>query len=212
LPEREFHSRWRDAWKQLGVAPPDDKLFRELIAAYSEPRRKYHSLQHLGECLEHFDELREQAEFPPEIDLALWFHDAVYDVLRKDNEARSAEWAKASVLAASGSESSAERIHALVMATRHDAAPSGIDAQILVDVDLWILGAPQQRFDEYERQVRDEYRHVPDFLFRPKRKALLEAFLKRPRIFNTERYFERYESRARSNISRSVERPGKRAP
>jgi len=60
LAGQEFHSRWRDTWKQLGVALPDQQLFREVLACYGEPRRKYHSLQHLGECLEHFDELRSE--------------------------------------------------------------------------------------------------------------------------------------------------------
>jgi predicted metal-dependent HD superfamily phosphohydrolase len=206
LAGQEFHSRWRDTWKQLGVALPDQQLFREVLACYGEPRRKYHSLQHLGECLEHFDELRSETEFPQEVELALWFHDAIYDVLRKDNEARSAEWARSSVLAGGGGKISADRIQALIMATRHDAAPTGVDARVLVDIDLWILGAPDRRFDEYEQQIREEYRHVPDFLFGPKRKAILQAFLKRPRIFNTSRYVDLYENQARSNISRSLER------
>ena len=132
------------------------------------------------------------------MELALWFHDAIYDTRRSDNEQRSADWAKSSVGNA--------RIHALVMATRHQAVPQDIDAQVLVDVDLWILGAPQKRFDEYETQVRAEYAWVPGLIYRRKRRAVLESFLARPTLYNTERFTERYEKQARANLARAVAR------
>jgi predicted metal-dependent HD superfamily phosphohydrolase len=92
------------------------------------------------------------------------------------------------------------------MATRHTAVPGGTDAGILVDIDLSILGAAPERFDQYERQVREEYAWVPDFLFRRERKAILKEFLARPRIFSTTHFRDRYEQQARSNIERSLER------
>jgi predicted metal-dependent HD superfamily phosphohydrolase len=92
------------------------------------------------------------------------------------------------------------------MATRHKAVPRGTDAEILVDVDLSILGAAPERFDQYERQVREEYAWVPHFLFRRERKAILKEFLARPRIFSTTHFRDRYEQQARSNIERSLER------
>jgi predicted metal-dependent HD superfamily phosphohydrolase len=72
-------------------------------------------------------------------------------------------------------------VHALVMATGHDAVPQGRDQEVLVDIDLSILGATPARFDEYEQQVRAEYAWVPEFLFRRKRRAILGQFLARPR-------------------------------
>ena len=92
------------------------------------------------------------------------------------------------------------------MATRHEAVPRGVDAEILVDVDLSILGASRERFDEYERQVREEYAWVPDFLYRRERGKILKDFLARPRIFSTALFRSRYEEQARSNIGRSLER------
>jgi predicted metal-dependent HD superfamily phosphohydrolase len=196
-------------WKQLGAGNPDPKLHGELIARYSEPHRSYHTLQHLGECFEKLDELRALAEKPPEIELALWFHDAIYDVKRRDNEKKSADWARASALAAGTPAAACDRVHALVMATRHQAVPQGTDAEILVDVDLSILGAAPGRFDEYERQVREEYGWVPEFLFRRERRKILRDLLARPRIFNTARFRDRYEQQALSNIKRSLARTGR---
>jgi predicted metal-dependent HD superfamily phosphohydrolase len=94
------------------------------------------------------------------------------------------------------------------MATRHKAVPRGTDAEILVDIDLSILGAAPDRFDEYERQVREEYAWVPDFLFRRERKAILKEFLARPQIFSSTHFRGRYEQQARSNLERSLERLG----
>jgi predicted metal-dependent HD superfamily phosphohydrolase len=199
-------ARWHEMWKQLGAASPDPKLHGELIARYSEPHRKYHTVQHLDECFEKLDEVRALARHPAEVELALWFHDAIYDVKRHDNEKKSADWARASAVAAGTPADACNRAHSLVMATRHKAVPSGTDAEILVDIDLSILGAAPERFDQYERQVREEYAWVPHFLFRRERKAILKEFLARPRIFSTTHFRDRYEQQARSNIERSLER------
>ena len=86
--------RWQTVWRELGAAKVDELLFHQLVACYSEPHRKYHTTRHLEECLSHLDRVRSEAERPGEVELALWFHDAIYDTLRKDNETRSAEWAR----------------------------------------------------------------------------------------------------------------------
>ena len=165
-------------------------------------------MQHLDECFEKLDELHPLARYPAEVELALWFHDAIYDVKQHDNEERSAEWARASAAAAGVFTEVCERVYSLILTTRHKAVPHGMDAEILVDVDLSILGAAPERFDEYEKQVREEYAWVPEFIFRRERKAILKEFLARPRIFSTTRFRERYERQARSNLERSLERLG----
>ena len=199
---------WRQTWARLGVPAADEGLFDDLCARYSEPHRKYHTIRHLDECFEKLRELRADAIHPGEIEFALWFHDAIYDVKRQDNEEKSADWARSSILAAGLSMAIAERVHSLVMATCHNAVPSNADEEILVDVDLSILGATKHRFDEYEEQIRAEYSWVPGFLFRSKRRGILRAFLERPVIFNTRKFLEAYEARARENLERSIKKLG----
>lgn len=199
-------TNWQSTWRRLGAQTADEALYHALVACYGEPHRAYHTLRHLEECLTHFAALQSFAIHPAELELALWFHDAIYDVKRHDNEARSADWAVACMRQANLDEAAAARVHSLILATRHQVLPSGVDAEILVDVDLSILAAPAPRFDEYERQVREEYRHVPQALFSLKRKQILEEFLARPRIFMTPLFFERHEERARLNLVRSLRR------
>jgi predicted metal-dependent HD superfamily phosphohydrolase len=192
-------------WAAFG-ATADEALLRDLTARYSEPHRKYHTMQHLHECFEKLQELRALARTPEEIELALWFHDAVYDTRRKDNEEKSAQWARSAVLEAGVPAPAGDRVYELVMTTRHNAVPAGTDAQILVDVDLSILGASPDRFDEYETQVRQEYSWVPAPLFRRERRAVLEDFLKRRTIFQTKQFIGAYEAQARANLQRSIDR------
>lgn len=202
MPDLE---QWKRMWAAFGV-PADAALLRDLVARYSEPHRKYHTMQHLEECFGKLEELRALARKPEEIELALWFHDAVYDTKRRDNEEKSAEWARSAVLEKGVAAPAGDRVYGLVMATRHNAVPAGTDAQILVDVDLSILGATPDRFDEYEAQVRQEYSWVPGPLFRRERRKILEDFLKRPSLFQTAQFVAAYEARARGNLERSLEK------
>lgn len=195
---------WRNAWRGLGVSDPDEALFHQLVACYSEPHRRYHTLQHLSECLAGFETVRPFAEHPDEVTVALFFHDAIYQPRNRNNEAESARWASESVLASRLSDAVASRIHGLVMATKHDAVPVGRDAAVLVDTDLAILGAVPERFAEYERQVRDEYSWVPGPIYRRERRKILQAFAERPNIYRTETFRASHEKPARENISRSL--------
>jgi len=197
---------WQSAWRELGVSNADNSLFHQLVACYSEPHRKYHTMQHLKECFAHLETLRLAAERPAEVELAVWFHDAIYETRRKDNEERSAEWARDSALASGLSTASAVHIYDLVMVTKHNVVVFGRDAEVSVDVDLGILGTEAARFDEYENQVRKEYSWVPWPLYRRERRRVLHEFLSRQTIYCTEHFRASYEAQARHNIARSLAR------
>jgi len=200
----KLSSSWHLAWRDLGIGEPEPVILASLLARWSEPHRRYHTLQHLGECLALFDAERALAEHPGEVAIALWFHDAVYDTGRHDNEAASADWA-ARVLDAAGAASDvAGRVRALILATRHDQAAATADERLLVDIDLAILGSDAARFAEYERQIRDEYAFVPDAVFRAKRGEILRGFLARPVLFSTLALAGRFEATARVNLAAAV--------
>lgn len=194
---------WEALWQTAGATPAADLLPR-LLTAWSEPQRQHHTLQHLGECLANFRTLAPVAAHPVAVGLALWFHDAIYELGCHDNEARSADWAQREILAAGLPATLAAQVNDLILATCHNAVPTGIDAEVVVDIDLWILGAPPVRFDEYERQVRREYGHLPDEVFRQGRMAVLRQFLGRERIFSTTAFFALHEAQARENLARSI--------
>lgn len=195
---------WTRVWQGIGAGGDGEQVRAALVAAYAEPRRKYHSLQHLTECLEWFERVRELPRHAAEVELALWFHDAVYDVKGTDNEQRSADWAAAELVKAGVTPEVIGRVSALILATKHTAAPTEPDQQVLVDIDLAILGAAEPRFAEYGQQIRDEYAFVPEELFKPRRRALLGSFLERPRIYSTSHFHGLLEERARANLRGAV--------
>lgn len=203
-PEDRFVRSWRRAWQGVG-AKGDGAAWRDaLLRRYAEPHRHYHTLQHLDECLAGFEAVAGQAQQPALVELALWFHDAIYDVRSRRNEEASADWAHQFLRGAGVTEEDARGVHALVLVTRHDSLPQDADARLLVDIDLSILGAARARFDEYECQIRAEYAHVPGVLFRFKRRQILRAFLDRPWIYATEYFRSRLEIPARENLARAL--------
>lgn len=195
---------WQRCAGSATAQPIASSVFDELVARYSEPHRNYHTLQHLTECLAYFETASHLAEHPGEVEIALWFHDGIYDTQRHDNERQSADWARAVLEGHGAAPSTVQRVDGLIMATCHSALPVSPDARLLVDVDLSILGAGPARFAEYEQQIRDEYAFVPAALFRQKRGEILQAFLDRPVIYNTPLFHETLEARARENLRKAV--------
>lgn len=200
--------QWRLTWQALGATAPGDAVFHQLLERYSEPHRRYHNTRHLDECLERLAAIRPEAAHPAEIELALWFHDAIYDPRAQDNEQRSADWARTACQETGLASEVVDRVCALVLATRHDVVPQGADALIIADIDLAVLGAAPALFDDYEHQIRQEYSWVPAQFFRRERRRILERFLARPRIFGSEYCFRTLESLARENLQRSIRRLG----
>jgi predicted metal-dependent HD superfamily phosphohydrolase len=198
-----FEHHWTATWHRLGL-PGNDAWRDRVLAGYAEPARHYHTQQHLAECLALCDDVAHLAERPGEVALALWFHDAVYVAQARDNEARSAAWAAAALMEAGAGTDVIARVAALVMATaRHDAT-GAVDAALVIDIDLAILGAAPARFAEYERQIRAEYAAVPSDLFLEKRRAVLTRFLARPVLYTTPALRARFEGQARANLQRAA--------
>ena len=200
----EAQPSWRRAWRGIGAVNGGAAVRDSLLAAYGEPHRKYHTLQHLHECLGLLAPAAGAAVRPCEVEVALWFHDAIYDVRRSDNEERSADWASAAAAAAGVAPAVVERLRSLVLVTKHTGSPGSDDERLLLDIDLAILGAPEERFAEYERQIRAEYAWVPQALFDEKRAAILRSFLERERIYQTPLFHSRFEAAARANLARAV--------
>jgi predicted metal-dependent HD superfamily phosphohydrolase len=183
-----------------------DSLRDTLLQHYREPQRHYHTVQHLAECLQGFECVQDQAQYPAELELALWFHDAIYDVHAHDNEFASASWAVRELEKFGVTAEQSQRIHDLIMATLHTAVPTTPDAQLLVDIDLSILGAEPSRFAEYETQIRREYSYVPAFVFKFKRRELLKKFLKRSQIYTSAYFYLSREQQARQNLGEAIKK------
>jgi predicted metal-dependent HD superfamily phosphohydrolase len=200
---QQMRERWQETWQNLQATVPQEVL-EALINLYSLPERFYHNLSHIADCHLIFDRARPLATHPEEIELAIWFHDAIYDTRSSNNEQRSAEWAKSVIHQAGLSPELAERLARMILATCHHGEVQDNDAQILVDVDLAILGREKEVFWQYEENIRQEYAWVPADLFRQKRLEILRGFLNRPHIYHLEAYREKFEETARVNLAQAI--------
>lgn len=199
-----LEDRWKKLWKNLHAETVPQAAFATLIQAYSSTDRFYHNLTHINDCLSVFDQTKFLAAHPEEVELAIWFHDAVYDTRRDDNEQKSAEWAEKAISQSGPERAVAERVSGLIRATRHSTEVGDTDAQLMVDVDLSILGADPESFWQYEENIRKEYAWVPEDLFRRTRTGILRGFLNRQSIYYHRPYRQRFEEKARLNLKQAV--------
>ena len=203
--------QWLSLWQRIKAKGNPDEAYEDLVARYSAPHRAYHTLEHIGQCLGELEQVRRLAKDPDTVEFALWYHDAVYDTKAKDNEERSAELALAAAKSASLPDGFGRSVSSLILATKHTKASDDSDAQLLMDIDLSILGQPEEKFDEYERQIRKEYGWITEETFISGRGAILRSFLDRSTIYSAQFFRDKYEAQARRNIIRSLARLSNRS-
>ncbi len=196
---------WLNLMNSLSIGP-NLPTHERLCSAYAEKHRHYHTSAHIQFCLARLSEHRSAAQRAENLECAIWFHDAVYNPMRSDNELKSAEWASQFLRENGSSRERSEHVRYLIMATVHDAPALERDTQLLVDIDLAILGTDEASYWQFEDDVRKEYKWVPGPLFRRKRRAILQSFLDRRTIYCTEAIREKYEAQARHNIGNALRR------
>lgn len=196
--------RWNDLLKRLGGQDLAGDSFRSIVAAYSETHRSYHTCDHIEACLSEFDRIRDEGESPDSVECALWLHDVVYDPRASDNEEKSARWAMEFLVASGCPEGWVNRVRELILITKHEEPPMSVDARLMVDIHLAVLGQPSLVFDIYEKNIRAEYSWVPEESHRTGRAKVLRGFLERPAIFYTERFEESYGVQARRNLEKAL--------
>ncbi|MFT3726889.1 MAG: hypothetical protein QM759_03600 [Terricaulis sp.] len=184
-------------WRAL-AGGQQDALGAALIGAWSEPQRRYHDQSHLLWLLEEADRRAAMIREPAFVGYAIWFHDAVYQPGRTDNETLSAEWARTAL--AARPELAARVAHVVDMTKNHAAGEAEGDAALFLDMDIAILGAPHEVYRDYAAAIRAEYPHVTDAAFVAGRGAFLEAQLKTTRLFRTDLYESEIGARARANM------------
>jgi predicted metal-dependent HD superfamily phosphohydrolase len=195
---------WVRLLDRYNVSPKDAyPIFDRLVEAYQESHRHYHNLMHIAEMLRIVPRLADQAKDLSSIQLAVWFHDAIYDPKAKDNEERSAALAHDSLLLFGIPKEIVTNIEEMILATKSHSSTDP-DTLILLDADLAILGAEEKRYDEYARAIRREYDWVEDSLYREGRTKVLQSFLNRERIYQTQRMHEMGDQTARQNMNREL--------
>ncbi|MFD3353588.1 HD domain-containing protein [Streptomyces fradiae] len=184
------------------AAPPPARYADELLRRWAEPQRRYHTTDHLLAVLRRVDDLADHADDLPAVQLAAWFHDAVYLPERDTNEERSARLAERALPELGvGPSRTAEAARLVRLTVTHDPAPGDRDGEVLCDADLAVLAGDPEAYAAYAAAVREEYGFVPDDAFRAGRAAVLRQLLTLPRLFRTPYGAEHWEPTARRNLA-----------
>jgi predicted metal-dependent HD superfamily phosphohydrolase len=204
-----LESEWHKLFSLYQVEPASSqKIFDEIVAAYSSNERHYHNLLHIQQVLKTANVLKPLALNFPTIQMAIWFHDFVYNPKAKDNEEKSAEYAVICLSNLNIPLSIINNVVNIILNTKnHYACPKDIDSQIMIDSDLSILGSNSLEYKAYARAIRQEYAWVSDTEYQIGRTKILQKFLQRERIYFTEIAFQQMETKARDNIKAEVYLP-----
>mgnify|MGYP002779043530 FL=1 len=190
------------AWAALaGDSPTSRTEWAAVVAAWSEPHRRYHDLAHLAAVLAIVDALAGSADDPDAVRLAAWYHDVVYDPRAADNEARSAGRARAGLRGLVPEARVAEVERLVLLTAGHDPGDGDADGAVLCDADLAVLAAPRAAYAAYASAVRAEYAHLSDARFTAGRTAVLQRLLARPALYRLPGNTERWTAPARANLT-----------
>ncbi|MDC8002744.1 hypothetical protein POV27_01650 [Aureisphaera galaxeae] len=179
-----------------------ENCWQELEMAYTQSSRYYHNLKHLLHMIQGLEEMEDSVSNHDCLLFAIFYHDAVYNVKRQDNEVKSADLMENHLRKTSFDDIPVCR--QLIEATKlHESAND--DMRILMDLDLAILGQEAEVYETYSKNIRKEYKMYPGFMYRKGRKKVLQHFLEKDQIFMTDHYLENYEQQARENLNRELQ-------
>jgi len=200
----------KDTFIQLTIPYSSDHnviayLWREIEQQYNQSKRFYHTFTHLQNLLEQLEPLRNQVDDWESVMFALFYHDIVYNVLKKNNEEKSAELAKKRLSQIKVSDPVIQKTVELVLATESHKLHQSNDINLFTDADLSVLGSDWNAYSVYSRQVRKEYGIYPDLVYKPGRKKVLLYFLGLNNIYKTAFFAGKFENQARSNLRRELE-------
>lgn len=182
-----------------------NQTFDELLHAYNSSKRYYHDLNHISHLLNLLENYKFQVNDYDSVFLAIWFHDAVYVAGRTDNEQKSATYAKNFLAKTQMPTEQIEKIYRYILATQTHETTGENDLNYFLDFDLAILGADEEIYDIYARQIKEEYSFFGSFLYNIGRKKALKQLLSQPTLYKTEYFRDKYEIQARKNIEREIE-------
>lgn len=201
----EYGDRFAALWGKWGAHTDWHAAFAQLQASYSEPWRHYHTFRHIAHCLREFDLAASSIADAEALEVALWFHDAVYIPGNRDNERKSADYF--SQISQGRLPADIEvQVRQLILITEHVDSPTTQAECYMVDIDLSPFGIPWEQCLEDSKRVRKELMMVADAEYFQTNLKFLQSLVDRPHLYRTPYFQGRYEQSARYNIGRLMER------
>ena len=205
--QQQFSHAWRKLLPQFSSehwsVEQHERCLEKLLHAYQEPQRAYHQVQHIVECLALFENVQSQIEDGFALQLAIFFHDVVYQPRSSSNEQDSVLWMRQQLTDALP-KAQLDKIATWILATQQHLVASEPDLAYLLDIDLAILGSSPQRFAEYQQQIQQEYMWVDELMYQEKRHAVLRQFYLTQPLYQTRYFQQHYEQQAKNNLLQAL--------
>lgn len=182
-----------------------EKFWKEILTHYGETHRYYHNLTHLEDLLEQLNNVKKSIENWDILLFTLFYHDIIYNSLKKDNEEQSARIALARLREMGISENDQKSCYQQIIATKAHQKALDRDINFFIDADLSILGRSKSSYEQYCQKIRKEYSMYPSFLYKRGRRKVVKHFLSMDRLFKTDYFFTKFEEQARSNLSNELQ-------
>lgn len=207
---RDVETVWFDCCAHYPVGRGTIALeYAYLAKRYNSNSRHYHDLHHIHHLLHLAEQFEEHLKDKDIVTFSIFYHDIVYNVLRKDNEARSAVIAEKRLTRLKVPPEKITVISDFIKATQTHQIPGGApfagDLAWFLDFDMAILAEPWSRYEHYAREVRKEYRIYPDLLYNPGRKSFLQKTIAAGHVFHTDHFRTHHEAAALANMERELE-------
>lgn len=181
-----------------------DGCWSQVEKQHNDPARHYHTLHHLRDLISKLEKVKSEIDDWDAIIFATFYHDFIYSVTQNDNEMLSTEAARAHLTQLGFPTGRITRVEKHILATRQYAVSVDSDTNFFNDADLAILGADENKYLEYTRQVREEYAVYPDAVFNAGRKKILQDILSMEKIFKTAYFYAHFEKAARQNLNKEM--------
>lgn len=178
-----------------------NNLWLEIFTKYSEPKRHYHTIDHLKNMLRDLNEVKDKIEDWDTILFAVFYHDIIYKAYSSSNESDSAKLVMERLSDLGYPAPKIAKCANMILATKQHTLSDDNDTNYLLDADLAIFGQPTEEYQKYSEQIREEYTLYADFMYKSGRKKALQNFLQMEAIFKTDHFYKKYETQARMNIS-----------
>ena len=174
------------------------ECWNEIERNYSSKSRHYHNLEHLENMLSELNKIQSEVKDLDCLLFAIYYHDIIYKPTKSNNEHKSALLFENRI-----AKTSFDKLNECMLqieATKEHKISDDYDTNILLDLDLSVLGKNLQEYKKYSERIRKEYQIYPDFMYRKGRKKVLKNILESDFIYKTDYYRQLYEKQAKENL------------
>lgn len=199
MENNELYTYWSALNTSLNQSLVNE-CYCDINKHHSSTNRYYHNLEHVYDLICQIQRSKSlNKEERAILSYTAFFHDIIYNPKRSDNEYESALLAKSWLERLNVSKVITEGVFDIIKDTKNHQSDNYL-SHMFIDMDLSILGASQEKFQEYSKKIRLEFSHLNDVAYFIGRKLFLSKILSRSKIFITDSYSAKYEIAARRNL------------